>query len=116
MWFIIVAIELTLEKVNIKGVESTPPTNTGEQTSGENLLTTLVHLVRGVFCTDTPLTEIIPPPTEVSQSTASRNGMSESRSEIFKVENRFVLCSFCCMFNNNVLTCIEWFFYSTNVF
>lgn len=70
------AVELPSDKIGIKGVDATPPAYTSEQSSGNNLLTTLVSLVCGTFCKDTPLAEIIPSPTEVPQATASyNNGM-----------------------------------------
>lgn len=74
-----ITVEMPSGKVSIKGVDAAPPppANTSEQSTRNQVLTTLVELVCGVFCKDTPLTELIPAPTEVSQATATFNGMSE---------------------------------------
>lgn len=72
------AVELPSGKLAVKEVDAAPSGNTTTLTPnpGENLLTTLVGLVCGVFCKDTPLAEIIPDPTEVTQTTISCPGMS----------------------------------------
>lgn len=70
-----VAIELPSGKVNVKEVDAAPAGNTTIPNSGDNLLTTLLGLVCGAFCKDTPLAEIIPGPTEVTQTTAICHGM-----------------------------------------
>lgn len=74
-------IELPSGKVNVKGVDAAPPENiTQTQTGDNNLLTTLLGLICGTFCKDTPLAEIIPAPAETSLTSASPYGMSGSGS------------------------------------
>lgn len=100
------AVELPSDKISIKGAEATPPAYTSEQSTGNNLLTTLVSLVCGALCKDTPLAEIIPAPTEVPQATASyNNGMC--RVLCWENETKkycFVLCVLYCS--------VAWFLYS----
>lgn len=77
------AVELPSDKVSIKGVDASPPAHTSEQNSGNNnILTTLLELVCGVFCKDTPLAEVITASTEIPQATASYNGMWDQEKRV----------------------------------
>lgn len=86
---VFVAVELPSGKVSVKEVDAAPPpANTTLENSGDNLLTTLLGLICGAFCKDTPLSEIIPAPTEATQATASYcHGMSSKEQFVgFKTE------------------------------
>lgn len=86
------------DKINVTGVDATPNTSEHQNPRDNNLLRTLINLVCGVLAKDTPLSEIIQSPTEVSEVAASRNGMSEEQ----KYEWNFG-------FLKMLLSCVVWF-------
>lgn len=62
----VVAVELPIKQTNVSGVDA-PPGGGGENS---NLLTSLLGLICGTLCKDTPLAEIVPQPTDASQTMA----------------------------------------------
>lgn len=67
------AVEMPINKASANGLDAAPPTET--QTPGDNLITTILGLLCGALCKDTPLADIIPPPAEASHTMSSFKGM-----------------------------------------
>lgn len=68
-WFVayvvFITVEVTVNKANVNGLDASPPTD--NQNTGDNLLTTILGLICGALCKNTPLADIIPAPTDAPQ-------------------------------------------------
>lgn len=71
-YVVFITVEITLNKTNVNGLDAAPPSD--NQNPGDNLLTTILGLICGALCKNTPLTDIIPAPTDAPQYMMSMKG------------------------------------------